>query len=130
MTKPLALIIDDDIPIANFFAFVLRLADFETEIVHDGRRALDKLAEITPHLVVLDMYLPDVFGGDILRHIRQDERLSKVWVIVATAVGRSLNPWIEANADFVLTKPVGQEQIHQVALRLRDHSRKNNKQEV
>ena len=127
MTKPFALIIDDDIPIAKFFAFVLQSAGFETEMVHDGRRALDRLAEITPHLIVLDMYLPDMFGGEILRQIRQDERLSKVWVIVATAVGRSLDAWIEENADFVLTKPIGHDQIYQVALRLRDQDRKSSK---
>lgn len=127
MTKPLALIIDDDKQVAGFFAFVLESTDYETMAAHDGQTALQKLQTIVPHLITLDMYLPDMFGGDILRQIRRDPRLERTWVIVATGEGKTLESSIQAQADFVLTKPIDYDQIYQVCLRLREQRRRTGK---
>lgn len=127
MTNPLALIIDDDKQIADFFAFALESANYETAIAHDGQSALQKLQTIVPHLITLDMYLPDMFGGDILRQIRQDPRLERTWVIVATGEGKTLQASIQPQADFILTKPIDYDQIYQVCLRLREQRRRTGK---
>ena len=127
MINPLAFIIDDDKQITSFFAYVLELADFETEIAYDGQSALQKLQTTVPHLITLDMYLPDMFGSDILRQIRQDPRLERTWVIVATGEGKTLEASIRAQADFVLTKPIDYDQIYQICLRLREQRRKTGK---
>lgn len=127
MAKPLALIIDDDRQVAGFFAFVLESADYETMAAYDGQTALQKLQTIVPHLITLDMYLPDMFGGDILRQIRQDPRLERTWVLVATGEGKTLESSIQAQADFVLTKPIDYDQIYRVCLRLREQRRKTGK---
>ncbi len=126
MTKPLALIIDDDPKIAELFAFALETADFETVKAFDGKTALEKLAALDPLLITLDMYLPDAFGGDILRQIRQDDRLKNAWVVVATGEGKSLDAQIEADADFVLVKPLDIEQLSRVVSRLQGRERKSN----
>jgi CheY-like chemotaxis protein len=127
MTNPLAFIIDDDKQIADFFVFTLESADYETAVAHDGQSALQTLQTIVPHLITLDMYLPDMFGGDILQQIRQDARLDRTWVIVATGEGKTLEASIRAQADFVLTKPVDYDQIYQICLRLREQRRKTGK---
>lgn len=127
MNKPLALIIDDDKQIASFFAFALQSADYETEMAYDGRSALQKLQTLEPHVITLDMFLPDMFGGDILRQIRRDRRLEHTWVIVATGEEKALESSIRAQADFVLTKPIEYDQIYQVCLRIREQRRKTGK---
>lgn len=127
MTNPLAFIIDDDKQIADFFAFTLQSADYDTVTAHDGASALQKLQTIVPHLITLDMYLPDMFGGDILHQIRQDPRLERTWVIVATGEGKTLEASIQTQADFVLTKPIDYDQIYKVCLRLREQRRKTGK---
>jgi two-component system alkaline phosphatase synthesis response regulator PhoP len=127
MTNPLAFIIDDDKQIADFFAFTLQSADYETTTAYDGASALQKLQTIAPHLITLDMYLPDMFGGDILHQIRQDPRLERTWVIVATGEGKTLEKSIQAQADFVLTKPIDYDQIYRVCQRLRTQRRKTGK---
>lgn len=85
MTDPLALVVEDDKKQAVIFAQALNMAEFETEIVQDGKIALERLAEVIPALVVLDMHLPHITGDHILKAIRADERLSKTKVILATA---------------------------------------------
>jgi CheY-like chemotaxis protein len=127
MNKPLALIIDDDKQIVSFFAFALQLADYETEMAYDGRSALQKLQTLEPHVITLDMFLPDMLGGDILRQIRRDRRLEHTWVIVVTGEEKALEASIRTQADFVLTKPIEYDQIYQVCLRIREQRRKTGK---
>ena len=115
--RPLALIIEDDQEQAGIFARALEMAEFEAEIIPDGKAALDRLAAVVPDLVVLDLQLPYVSGDDILHRIRADERLAKTRVILATA-----NPLMASSlreeSDLVLIKPVSFFQLSELAARL------------
>ncbi len=102
---PLALIIEDDEDLSFIFAEALRAAGFEAEIVRDGQLALDRLAQLTPSVVVLDLHLPHIAGTDILNKIREDQHLKDVRVVVTTADAR-LAEQADRQADFVLIKPI------------------------
>ncbi len=118
MNDSLALIIEDDPKLSVIFAKALEAADFQTEVVLDGRLALERLAEIVPNLVILDLHLPYVSGVDILRQIRADERLADTQVVIATAdplIAESLR----FEADLVLLKPVSFHQLRNLGSRLR-----------
>ncbi len=115
----LALIIEDDPKLAAIFAEALRAAEFETEIISDGRKALTRL-DVSPvaSLVVLDLHLPHVSGREILYAIRANERYGKSQVILATAdplLAEELRP----EADLVLLKPISFIQLRDLASRLR-----------
>jgi len=99
----------------------LQQAGYETEIIEDGRSALARLEEVVPFLVVLDLQLPYVSGEVILRHIRADERLVKVWVMLATA-NPQMAVVLENDSDFVLHKPVSFVQLSLLAKRLQERS--------
>jgi CheY-like chemotaxis protein len=117
MTKPLALIVEDDRKLADIFSITLR-SDFEVVVATDGQTALDRLAELVPDLIILDIHLPHVSGLDILRQIRADQRLAATRVIVATADGlRGVD--LQGMADLTLLKPVSPMQLHNLAMRLR-----------
>jgi CheY-like chemotaxis protein len=118
MTRPLALIVEDDRNLAEIFAITVQKADFETEIARDGQRALDRLAEVVPDLIVLDLNLPYVSGAEILRYIRANERLAGIKVILSTAQEQLAEPLAEL-ADLTLLKPVSPMQLYQLASRLR-----------
>lgn len=118
MPNPFALIIEDDLPHANLFAEALQKAGFDTEIIRDGQAALDRLAEITPSLVVLDLHLPHISGEDILTHIRRDTRLTKTRVVLASA-DPQMSSMLREKADLVLIKPISYFQLKQLAIRLR-----------
>ena len=82
MAKPLALIIEDDANIASLFEMILEEEEYETEIIDHGQKAMDRLAEITPDVVLLDLYLPVVSGNTILKRIRADSRFQDTRVII------------------------------------------------
>jgi CheY-like chemotaxis protein len=116
--KPLALVIEDDNRQATVFAQALRMADFETEIIQNGREALNRLSEVVPALVVLDLHLPEVAGKDIFEQIKADERLVKTRVMLATA-DPLLAESLRAEVNLVLLKPISFNQLRDLASRFR-----------
>jgi CheY-like chemotaxis protein len=110
MSKPFALIIEDDEDLAMIFSGALQEVGFETEIISDGQEAVDQLANIIPAVVVLDLHLPNVPGKDILRQIRADKRLSKTRIILATA-DTLIASELRAEVDLVLIKPISFDQL-------------------
>ncbi|MGB0385374.1 MAG: response regulator [Ardenticatenaceae bacterium] len=117
MTRPLALIIEDDEDLAEIFTEAVQLAGCETEVIQDGKEALEWLAVHLPDLVVLDLHLPNVGGKKILARIREDTRLDKTRVIVTTADAR-LGDSLRKEAQLVLIKPVSFSQLRALARRL------------
>jgi CheY-like chemotaxis protein len=116
MTKPFALIVEDNPDISFVFSKVLESAGFATEIVNAGDVALARLSSVTPDVVTLDLNLPRVSGEEILRYIRGEVRLTDTKVIVITAYGRSSDT-LDVDADLVLIKPVSLTQLRDLATR-------------
>src|ERR1051326_1338378 len=118
MTKPLALVIEDDPDLSEIFSRTLRSGGFDTETIQDGQAAVDRLNGNTPPaLILLDLHLPHVTGATILQHIRAKEAYAKTAVIVASADARQAEE-LQVQADLVLLKPVSIEQLRQLAQRL------------
>jgi DNA-binding response OmpR family regulator len=118
MSNPLALIIEDDENLADIFSLALRRAQFEVEIVPEGDKALTRLTEVIPAIVILDLHLPHVSGETILHQLRADLRLAKTRVILATA-DAFLAGELREEADLVLLKPISPGQLRELASRLR-----------
>ncbi|GIK39399.1 MAG: hypothetical protein BroJett011_32320 [Chloroflexota bacterium] len=116
--NPLAFIIEDNESVAEVFKIAIEQAEFETEVMHDGQAALERLATVTPALVLLDLHLPFVSGAEILRHIRTEPQLAKTRVILATA-DLIRAETLEHQVDFVLTKPFGFTRLYELAKELR-----------
>src|SRR5690606_32904927 len=79
------LVVDDDFMVAKVHCgFVERVPGFTVAgVAHSGAQALTTLLEVRPDLVLLDIYLPDMSGLEVLRQIR--ERATPVDVLVITA---------------------------------------------
>jgi CheY-like chemotaxis protein/signal transduction histidine kinase len=73
---------------------LLGYQDIEVVTADNGREALAMLREQPTDCVVLDLKLPDMSGFELLEHIRQDDALTQVPVVVFT--GRELSPEEEA----------------------------------
>lgn len=114
-----ALVIDDDIDIANLFAMILDLVGYECAITHSARDALGHLAASTPDLVLLDMRLDTELGGeDILFQIRSNPRLKHTRVVVVTGHPDLAEP-VRAQVDYILIKPINVEQFKQIIISLK-----------
>ena len=116
MKKPFALIIEDHLASAEFFATALSESGFETEIIRTGQDGISRLSAVVPDLIILDLNLPGVHGSEILKAVRSDERLVDTRVIVATTHWQGAEE-VEQEADLVILKPVGYEQLRDLASR-------------
>lgn len=110
---PLILIIEDDIDSGFIFSEALRSSGLASEVVTDGAAAEQRLTEVVPDVVLLDLHLPLVGGIKLLQQIRGDDRLSHTRVIVVTA-NDHLTDLVESDADAVLIKPVAIKQLCRV----------------
>jgi len=115
--KPSALIIEDDRDIVALFRHVLDLAGYRTEIVLHGKVAVEHLAKSRPDIVLLDLGLPGISGGEILVMMRADERLKDVPVVVITAHPHLVET-LPVAPQLVLIKPVNIEQLSNLILRI------------
>ncbi|HEX9922883.1 MAG TPA: response regulator [Anaerolineae bacterium] len=118
MKRDFSLIIEDDQDLATIFSEALQAAEYETEIIQDGRLALERLADTQPAVVVLDLHLPQISGKKVLDQIRSAKHLAATRVILATA-----DPFMAESlreiADLVLIKPISFGQLRDLAARLR-----------
>lgn len=119
MTKPLAVIIEDD-PQLNEIISITLDADFAIEACNDGVTGWEKLKDVTPRIVVLDLNLPGMPGREILSKIRADERFKSTRVILTTADERQVETLTD-DVDIVLLKPVSPSQLRELALRLKSY---------
>ena len=122
MHKPFALIVEDDRDIAALFRHVLDVAGYQTEIVMDGRAAMERLQSVLPDVVLLDLTLPGVPGPKILEHMRATSRLQKIPVVVVTAHAQIAGS-LPVEPDLILLKPVNLEQLGGLVQRLRSTPR-------
>lgn len=116
MTKPLALIIEDDPKLNEIISLTLN-EDFELEACVDGNAAMELLGNIVPQVVILDLNIPGKPGREILEHIRSDKRFWRTRVIMTTADNRQAE-MLHNEVDIVLLKPVSPGQLRELALRI------------
>lgn len=102
------LVVDDQVPVANYYQMVLRMAGMEAKVVSDSTQVLESLQEFHPDLILMDLYMPIVDGADLARVIRQmDEYVSIPIVFLSNE--DDFNKRIEMmslGSDDFLTKPI------------------------
>ncbi|HWB53183.1 MAG TPA: HDOD domain-containing protein, partial [Tepidisphaeraceae bacterium] len=80
------MVVDDMAILRDPIAASLRLAGYQTSTAGDGREAIDKASAEIPDLVLLDLNMPGIDGLTVLRYFKADPRLTKIPVILLTAV--------------------------------------------
>ena len=116
MTKPLALIIEDDFDATVIFDEALQAAGFDTETIKTGDAAAKRLTEIVPAVVILDLHLPGVGGTTILDQIRSDPRLAETQVIIITGDSSLADdPKLQRAAVQILVKPITYSRLRDLA---------------
>lgn len=113
----IALIIEDDEDLAEIFGQALHAAGYATEIIRDGLKAAERLKEVIPTVITLDMHIPNVSGQTLLKQIREDERLASTRVVVTTADAQ-MGEAMRGMADLVLIKPITFTQLRDLTFRL------------
>ena len=105
------LVVDDELLIRKSLAKVLRAKGYPVEVASTGADGLDKVSEIHPHVMILDMRLPDTDGLSVLRRVRQLDPLLQVIVITAFGDVQSAVEAMKLGACDFLRKPYEMEDI-------------------
>ena len=83
------LIIEDEVDIQTFASRVLELEGYHVLKADDGERGMEIIREKPVSLVLLDLRLPGRDGWSILREIKRSPELSKIPVVVHTAIAET-----------------------------------------
>jgi DNA-binding response OmpR family regulator len=114
MATPYAMVVEDDSSVAALFQRALNDAGYQAEIMENGHKAQANLMFTTPDLVLLDLHLPSLEGTVLLRQIRSQVRLVHTRVVLITG-DELIADRHAGQADGVLIKPAGYEQVRRLA---------------
>jgi two-component system cell cycle response regulator DivK len=102
---PTILVVDDDADSRLIYSEYLRAQGWLTFTAADGRSALDKVAELAPDAIVLDLAMPRVDGWTVLKHLRESSWTANIPVVVVTASMTARDEAFQAGCDAFLLKP-------------------------
>ena len=113
MGKARLLIVEDDYDISNMLHIFFTTQGFEVDIAPRGSAALEKTRHNLPHLIVLDIMLPDIDGFEVCRILRTNTRTSHVPIIFLTQKDERSDKLagLELGADDYITKPFDIEEL-------------------
>lgn len=113
MSKARLLIVEDDFDISNMLQIYFSGQGYDVDIAARGSVALEKTRQYLPHLIVLDIMLPDIDGFEVCRALRTKMRTSHVPIIFLTQKDerRDKLAGLELGADDYITKPFDIEEL-------------------
>ena len=113
MGKPRLLIVEDDTDISNMLQIYFTGQNYDVDASFRGADALEKTRHNLPHLIVLDIMLPDIDGFEVCRILRTNIRTSHVPIIFLTQKDERSDKLqgLELGADDYITKPFDIEEL-------------------
>ena len=113
MGKARLLVVEDDGDIANMLKIYFSGLNYDVDIAPRGYDALEKTRQVLPHLIVLDIMLPDIDGYEVCRTLRTSTRTSHIPVIFLTQKDERSDKLqgLELGADDYITKPFDIEEL-------------------
>ena len=108
------LVVDDEKPISDIVKFNLTKEGYEVYTAFDGEEAIEKVKEVEPDLILLDLMLPKIDGLEVAREVRKNYDMP---IIMVTAKDSEIDKvlGLELGADDYVTKPFSNREL--VALR-------------
>ncbi len=88
MTQRKILIADDNENIREALTYLLEDEGYSLSMAKDGAETLTKVREVRPHILFLDIMMPEINGYDVCRIIKNDPELKRIYVIMLTAKGQ------------------------------------------
>jgi PAS domain S-box-containing protein len=100
------LIVDDNIDAASLIAKLLSLLGHDVRQAQDARTALELVPAFRPHLVILDIGLPDMDGWEVARRLREMEAGRRLRIVAASGYVSRQVAGADTPFDRYLIKPV------------------------
>ena len=107
------LIVDDDRTMVSLLKILLEMDGYEVVNISIGRKLLEKVRVETPDLILMDVFLADIDGKEILKQLRDSTDIANVRVIMTSGMDVA-DQCMDAGADAFLLKPYTPEQLMKV----------------
>ncbi len=107
--KRRVLVVDDDEHQLVMLSDYLEFKNYEVIRARSGKEALDRMNEAVPDLVLLDVMMPGMDGGDVAQAIRREDRYHAVPIIFMTAAVRKEEVKVHEGligGDSFVSKPI------------------------
>ncbi|MDM1408780.1 response regulator transcription factor [Myroides sp. DF42-4-2] len=102
------LLVDDEQDIIEIISYNLEKEGYQVSTARNGKEAIEKAKKELPHLIILDVMMPEMDGMEACENIRKIDSLQNVIVAFLTARGEDYSQvaGFDAGADDYITKPV------------------------
>ena len=100
------LIVDDDIEICNVLNRFLSKKGYEVYTALNGLSAINKVKEVRPHIVLLDIRMPGVDGIEVLKEIKKVDPAVGVIMVTGVTDEEEARKTLELGAYDYMTKPI------------------------
>lgn len=123
MSKGRILVVEDDIDISNMLRIYFTSQGYQVVAVMRGGEALERCRQQLPHVIVLDIMLPDIDGYEVCTRLRTNLRTSHIPIIFLTQKDERSDriAGLELGADDYITKPFD---IEELRLRVQNAQRR------
>jgi len=106
------LVVDDEPDLLKVLLIRLKKAGYEVFGGTNGQEALDLTRQISPDLVILDVYLPIMNGDDAAKILKKDDQLKHIPILLISATTKQMAEKVqESQANDYLTKPFEPEEL-------------------
>ncbi|NBW28397.1 MAG: DNA-binding response regulator [Flavobacteriaceae bacterium] len=104
------LLVDDDADILEIVGYNLSQEGYQISTAINGREAIAKAKKVLPHLIIMDVMMPEMDGMEACENIRKIPELSNVIITFLTARSEDYShvAGFDAGADDYITKPIKQ----------------------
>lgn len=102
------LLVDDEPDILEFVSYNLKKVGYDVSVAHTGKEALKKAREIIPHLIILDVMMPEMDGIETCEELRSFPELQNTVIAFLTARSEDYSQiaGFDAGGDDYITKPI------------------------
>jgi chemosensory pili system protein ChpA (sensor histidine kinase/response regulator) len=113
LQPPLVLVVDDSLTVRKITTRLLAREGFRVDSAKDGVDALERMHDLIPDVVLLDVEMPRMDGFELARVMRNDERLKSVPIIMITSrtADKHRNHAMELGVNVYLGKPYQEQQL-------------------
>ncbi len=111
---PTVVCIEDDLVMIDLVSLILKKRGFEVMGATNGPEGLELVSRVKPDLVLLDLMMPEMDGWDVYQHMKSDEGMRTVPVIVVTAKAQKIDRVLGLNIAKVqdyITKPFSPDEL-------------------
>lgn len=105
-----ALVVDDDLALADVVSFTLRKAGYEVILAHDGLVALERWRNDEPDLIILDLNLPKLDGFSVCKQIRAEDD-TPIIILSVRGEDDDIVTGLKLGADDYIVKPFSPSQM-------------------